>query len=61
MGASVQGNPDLYNVTKGASTSFSQPRCLKAFKEAPEKYLETANAWAADETARPRPESLRKG
>lgn len=62
MGPSTQGNPDLYSVHDGRIYLFGSPACMKLFKEAPEKYLETAGAWAAGGgAAAPTEESRRKG
>ncbi len=40
MGPSTQGNPDLYWVYKERIYIFGSPACVKAFKTAPESYLE---------------------
>jgi len=61
MGPSTQGNPDLYAVHDGRIYLFGSPACVKAFKEAPDKYLETAGAWAAGVASAPTEESRRKG
>ena len=61
MGPSTQGNPDLYAVHGGRIYLFGSPACAKAFKEGPDKYLETAGAWAAGGASAPTEESRRKG
>ena len=40
MGAPTTGNPDLYAVHNGRIYIFGSEDCQKAFKAAPEKYLE---------------------
>lgn len=49
MGPGTQGNPDLFVVHKGRIYLFGSPECVKAFKAAPENYLEpdTPHAWKA--------------
>ncbi|HEU4596987.1 MAG TPA: hypothetical protein VFS10_17785, partial [Pyrinomonadaceae bacterium] len=40
MGPSTEGNPDLFAAHKGRIYLFGSPECVKAFKAAPENYLE---------------------
>jgi YHS domain-containing protein len=40
MGPSAQGNPDLFTVHKERIYIFGSPTCVKAFKAAPESFLE---------------------
>jgi YHS domain-containing protein len=61
MGPSTQGDPDLYAVHDGRIYLFGSPACVKLFKEAPDKYLETAGAWAAGGAAAPTEDARRKG
>lgn len=59
MGPAVQGNPDLFHVHRGRIYIFGSVECVKAFKAAPENYLETN---AADAAGAPvSPESLKGG
>ncbi len=59
MGPSTEGNPDLFAVHKGRIYLFGSPECAKAFKAAPEKYLEP-DAASAPKTAASA-EALKKG
>jgi YHS domain-containing protein len=63
MGPSTQGNPDLYAVHDGRIFLFGSPACVKAFKEAPDKYLETAAGVSAagGASSSPTAEALSKG
>lgn len=40
MGPNTSGDPDLYTVHKGRIYLFGSPECLKAFKAAPDSYLD---------------------
>lgn len=59
MGPGVRGNPDLFLVHEGRIYIFGSPACVKAFKDAPGKFLETEKAAAP--AAAPSAESLRRG
>ena len=56
MGAPTTGNPDLYTVHNGRIYIFGTEECQKAFKAAPEKYLEVPATPSA-----PTAEMLKRG
>jgi YHS domain-containing protein len=56
MGAPTTGNPDLYTVHNGRIYIFGTEECQKAFKAAPEKYLEVPATPSA-----PSAEMLKRG
>jgi YHS domain-containing protein len=59
MGPSTEGNPDLFAVHKGRIYLFGSPECAKAFKAAPDNYLEPDVA--AEPKAEATAEALAKG